>query len=123
MKKNLILFTVMMAACNQPSKTKPVPNDTLKTLAVFQLRDGKRKLDYIFQIAKDTVSVDSSLRARRVRDTIYYIPDFTPALDSSGKQMKDSTGQPVFRVQYNLAPDTVIKWSANKDIDTLLKTK
>ncbi len=65
--------------------------------------------------------VDSMLKATLTRDTIYYTPFVFPAIDSTGKQQKDSLGKLVYDIQYVLTPKKKIIWSAEKNIDSLLK--
>lgn len=118
----LILLIGFLCECHIGAiKIKRHGNDTLKTIGIFENANSERKLGYMVMISMDTVTVDSSLRATLKRDTFYYTPSSTPIKDSLGNPKLDSIGKPLYSIVYMPTPKAKIIWSANKNIDSLLK--
>lgn len=118
----ILLLSFSISCIHRTTNSIHHPNDTLKTIGIFINNDSKRVMDYVYQVSFDSLIVDTStLQASYYRDTIYFIPFLIPQLDSLGKQKKDSTGHLLFGFQYMQTNKNRIIWSANTNIDSILK--
>ncbi len=124
MKKVLIASLLIGAifSCDSKSKNKNLqrlPTDTVRTVALYiNPQNGMLSVDYVFKLIKDTLkfeSVDSNT-AKKVwsRDSLYYVPNYIPKLDSLKKPIRDSAGNIQYKVDWTPVSSVNIVQDYNK---------
>ncbi len=112
MKKTIAILSIFIAACSSRTDYIRKPNDTTRTVALYLLQTGAKCTD-VYRVEKDSLTFDTTgsedvIKKRWRRDTLYYVPEITSLVDSSGHPLLDSSKNPKTIIQYRLVDKTDI---------------
>lgn len=115
----LVVFGIKALSGDPKPTFNHLPADTVRTAITYiDVQSQSGRLEIVFRIAKDTSYLDSiapnTYKKIERRDSFYYVPVWIAARDSTGKELKDTTGKTIPTLSYQLLDKLLLLQDYNR---------